>query len=77
MEEDPCRLFRFRYLKKGRLTTARHSGWSSQRYAEILNPGRLQASAKLSLLNDQQEMLDAFASSEAERYLLDKKGTSH
>ena len=45
-------------------------------YAEILSPGRLQPSAKLSLLDDQQEMLDVFVSSEAGRYLLESKGTS-
>jgi phenylpyruvate tautomerase PptA (4-oxalocrotonate tautomerase family) len=48
----------------------------SHEYAEILSPGRLQPSAKLSLLDDQQEMPDLFVSSEAERHHLGSKGTS-
>jgi uncharacterized protein YcbX len=45
-------------------------------YAEILSPGRLQPSAQLSLLDDQQEIPDVFVSSEAGSHLLDSKGTS-
>jgi len=42
----------------------------------IFSSGRLQPRAKISSLDDQQEMLDVFVSSEAERYLLESKGTS-
>jgi uncharacterized protein len=45
-------------------------------YAEILSPGRLQPSAKLSLLDDQQEMSGVFVSSEVGCDLLDSKVTS-
>jgi hypothetical protein len=48
----------------------------SHEHAESRSPGRLQPGAKLFLLDDQQEMLDVFVSSEAERYLLESKGTS-
>lgn len=46
-------------------------------YAEILSSGRLQPGAKLSLLDDQQEMPDALVASEAEHHLLNSKGSSH
>ncbi len=45
-------------------------------YAEILSPGRLQTCAELSLLDDQQEILGAFDSSEAGNRLLASEGTS-
>ncbi|WP_428492464.1 DUF1348 family protein [Rhodopila sp.] len=45
-------------------------------YAEILSSGRLRPSAKLSLLDDRQEMPDVFVSSEAGYDLLNSKGTS-
>jgi hypothetical protein len=48
----------------------------SHEHAGSRSPGRLQPGTKLFLLDDQQEMLDVFVSSEAERYLLDSKGTS-
>jgi pimeloyl-ACP methyl ester carboxylesterase len=44
-----------------------------RRYAEILSLGRLQPRAKISSLDDQQEMLDVFVSPETERYLLESK----
>jgi len=40
-------------------------------YAEILSPGRLQPGAKISLLDDRQEMPEVFVLSEAEHHLLD------
>lgn len=48
----------------------------SHELGEILIPGRLQSSAQLFLLDDQQEMLDVSALFEAERNLFDSKGTS-
>jgi uncharacterized protein YcbX len=45
-------------------------------YGEILCSGRLQPSAKLCLLDDQQAMPEVFVSSEAGRHLLNPKETS-
>ena len=48
-----------------------HSAIRKSPALAVFNPA-----PKVSSLDDQQEMLDVFASSEAERYLLESKGTS-